>query len=64
MLYIYSGVFLHEYTLVICSELFTLAIVNCSNTFIISKFIQDGWYSSCRKLMGYIPLQWNIPLQL
>ena len=42
MLYVSSRVFLHEYALAICSELFTIAIINCSNTFIISKVIQDS----------------------
>ena len=37
MLYVSSGVFLYEYDLAIYSELFTLAIVKCSNAFIISK---------------------------
>ena len=37
MLYVFSEVFLYEYDLEIYSELFTLAIVKCSNAFIISK---------------------------
>ena len=37
LLYVYSGVFLHEYALDIYSELLTRAILICSNAFIISK---------------------------
>ena len=37
MLYVSSGALLYEYYLAIYSVLFMLAIVKCSNSFIISK---------------------------